>query len=490
MRTLASQRTTVSPRTTISLKTFARALVAASLVASFVSPARALVARQATDEPHQMLLRDIYKELVEINTTDSTGDCTRAVEAMAARLRAAGFPAEDVRVLVPAGNAKKGNLVARLHGTGAKKPLLLLAHIDVVEARREDWSTDPFKLTEQDGYLYGRGTGDDKAMAAIFVTNLIRMRQEGFKPERDIIVALTADEEGGDFNGADFLIKNHRDLVDAEFGINEGGSGQLKKGQRLLNGVQASEKVFQSFRLETTNRGGHSSQPRKDNAIYQLAAALTRIAAHEFPLDLNDVTRTYFERMSKIETGQLAADMKAVAANPPDPAAVKSLSETPYYNALMRTTCVATRLEGGHADNALPQSARALVNCRILPQENAAQVQAALTRAVADAGVKITPVGEFKASPPSPLSAQVMQPIERVTERMWRGTPVVPLMGTGATDSLYFRQVGIPVYGVSGVFSDIDDNRAHGRDERVAVKSLYEAQEFLYELAKAFATGK
>ncbi|MCA1642283.1 MAG: M20/M25/M40 family metallo-hydrolase, partial [Acidobacteria bacterium] len=422
--------------------------------------------------------------------TDSTGDCTRAAEAMASRLRAAGFPADDVKVLVPPGNAKKGNLVARLRGTGARKALLLLAHIDVVEARREDWSTDPFKLTEKDGYLYGRGTGDDKAMAAIFVANLIRMRQEGFKPERDIIVALTADEEGGDFNGVDFLIKNHRALVDAEFGINEGGSGQLKKGQRLLNGVQASEKVFQSFRLETTNRGGHSSQPRKDNAIYQLAAALTRVAAFEFPLNLNEVTRAYFERMSKIEKGQLAADMKAVAANPPDPAAVKSLSETPYYNALMRTTCVATRLEGGHADNALPQTARALVNCRILPQENAAQVQAALTRAVADSGVKITAEGEFKASPPSPLSAAVMQPIERVTERMWRGTPVVPLMGTGATDSLYFRQIGIPVYGVSGVFSDIEDNRAHGRDERILIKSLYEAQEFLYELTKAFAPGR
>jgi acetylornithine deacetylase/succinyl-diaminopimelate desuccinylase-like protein len=327
-------------------------------------------------------------------------------------------------------------------------------------------------------------------MAAIFVANLIRMKAEGFKPERDIIVALTADEEGGDFNGVDFLIKNHRALVEAELGINEGGSGQLKGGARLLNGVQASEKVFQSFRLETTNRGGHSSQPRRDNAIYQLAAALTRIASHEFPLNLNEVTRAYFERMSKIEKGQLAADMKAVAANPPDPAAVKSLSETPYYNALMRTTCVATRLEGGHADNALPQAARALVNCRILPQETAAQVQAALTRAVADAGVKITPIGEFKASPPSPLSAAVMQPIERVTERLWRGTPVVPLMGTGATDSLYFRQASIPVYGVSGVFSDIEDNRAHGRDERILIKSLYEAQEFLYELAKAFASGK
>ena len=465
------------------------AFLIAALVLNCCLPTPAARAQTSAD-PNRTLLREIYKELVEINTTDSVGDCTRAAEAMAARLRAAGFPASDVQVLVPTGNAKKGNMVARLKGTGAKKPLLLLAHIDVVEAKREDWSTDPFVLTEQDGYLYGRGTSDDKAMAAIFVANLIRMKQEGYQPERDIILALTADEEGGDFNGVDFLIKNHRDLVDAEFGINEGGGGQLKHGERLLNGIQASEKVFQSFRLEVTNRGGHSSQPRRDNAIYQLAAALLRLSNHQFPFNLNEVTRAYFSRMSKIETGQLASDMKAVAANPPDPAAVKRLEETPYYNALMRTTCVATRLEGGHADNALPQMARALVNCRILPQENATDVQATLTRVVGDPQVKITPIGTYKPSPPSPLSSHVMQPVERVTDRMWHGTPVVPLMGAGATDSLYFRQAGIPVYGVSGIFGDIEDNRAHGRDERILIKSLYEAQEFLYELAKAFASGK
>jgi acetylornithine deacetylase/succinyl-diaminopimelate desuccinylase-like protein len=470
----------------------ARVRLALALVASLLclaAPA-SKVGAQAPASPEQKLLRDIYKELIETNTTDSVGDCTRAVRAMAARLRAAGFTDADVQVIVPDGNAKKGNLVARLRGTGAKKPVLLLAHIDVVEARREDWSTDPFVLTETDGYLYGRGTTDDKAMAAIFVTNLIRMKQEGYRPERDIIVALTADEEGGDYNGASFLVKNHRDLVDAEFGINEGAGGQLKNGRRLLNGVQASEKVYQSFRLEVTNRGGHSSQPRKDNAIYQLANALTRIASHEFPLDLNEVTRAYFERMAKIESGQLAADMKAVARRPPDPAAVGRLAESPYYNALMHTTCVATRIEGGHADNALPQSAHALVNCRILPQENARDIQDALTRAVNDPQVKISAVGDYKPSPPSPLTSQVMQPIERTTERMWHGTPVVPLMGTGATDSLYFRQAGIPMYGVSGVFGDIDDNRAHGRDERIQIKSLYEAQQFLYELVKAFASEK
>ncbi|MCA1814884.1 MAG: M20/M25/M40 family metallo-hydrolase [Acidobacteria bacterium] len=478
------------PQLTYPRALFARALVAAVLVFNFAAHARNARAQAATDEPHKMLLRDIYKELVEINTTDSVGDCTRAAQAMAARLRAAGFPAEDVQVLVPEGNAKKGNLVARLRGTGAKKPVLLLAHIDVVEARRDDWSTDPFKLTEQDGYLYGRGTTDDKAMAAIFVTNMIRMKTEGIKPERDIILALTADEEGGDYNGASFLIKNHRELVDAEFGINEGAGGQSKRGRKLLNGVQSSEKVYQSFRLEVTNPGGHSSQPRKDNAIYQLAAALLRVGGHEFPFNLNETTRAYFERMSKIETGQLAADMKAVANNPPDPAAVARLSETPYYNALMRTTCVATRLEGGHADNALPQVARALVNCRILPQENATDTEAALVRAINDPKVKITPVGDFKPSPPSPLTSDVMHPVERVTEMMWHGVPVVPLMGTGATDSLYFRQAGVRMYGVSGIFGDIEDNRAHGRDERIQIKALYEAQEFLYELVKAFASGR
>jgi acetylornithine deacetylase/succinyl-diaminopimelate desuccinylase-like protein len=479
-------------RLALTRKLLAVAIIASSLLFNFVPRAQSVRAQVVAAAPHQTLLRDIFKELIEINTTDSSGDCTRAAQAMAARLRAAGFPAEDVQVLVPAGNAKKGNLVARLRATNASrlKPLLLLAHIDVVEARREDWSVDPFKLTETDGYLYGRGTTDDKAMAAIFVANLIRMKQEGFKPERDIVLALTADEEGGDFNGVDFLIQNHRDLVNAEFGINEGAGGQLKNGQRLLNAVQASEKIYQSFRFEVTNRGGHSSLPRKDNAIYQLVAALTRLANHEFPLDLNEVTRTYFERMSKIERGQLAADMKAVAATPPDPAAVARLAETPYYNALMRTTCTPTRLEAGHADNALPQAARALVNCRILPNQNAKDVQEMLARIVADPQVKISAIGDSKPSPPSPLTPQLMQAIERLTNRMWHGVPVVPVMSTGATDSLYFRQVGIPMYGVSGLFEDIDDNREHGRDERILVKSLYEGQEFLYELVKSLASGK
>ena len=481
------------------MKNFKRPFVALkmsltlALLAAFVPPPR-VAAQTRPPEQHQRFLREVFKELVEIDTTDTErGDNTRAARAMAERLRAAGFADEDVRVLVPEGNARKGNLVARLRGANPNlKPLLLLAHIDVVEARKEDWSPefDPFKLTEREGYLYGRGTTDDKAMASIFVANLIRLKQENFRPERDIVVALTSDEEGGDFNGAEFLLKNHRALVEAEYGINEGAGGQIKKGRRLLNGVQASEKVYQSFRLEVSNRGGHSSVPRRDNAVYQLAAALGRLAAFEFRVNLNEVTRAYFERMARLEQGQLAADMKAVARTPIDPAAVKRLSETPYYNALLRTTCVPTLVEAGHAENALPQHARATVNCRILPQETAAEVRRTLVRVLADDQIKVTPVAESKPSPPSPLRGDVMGPVEGITQKMWPRVPVVPVMGTGATDSLFFRQAGIPMYGVSGIFGDIEDGRAHGKDERIAITSFYEGQEFLYRLTKALSSGK
>ena len=475
-----------------------RLLVTSLLVVAALPwhPSGAARAQSGAPDAERQALREIFRELIEINTVDPHGDVTRAAEAMRARLISTGFAAEDVRVVVPAGNAKKGNLVARYRSarpTG-KKPLLLLAHIDVVEARKEDWSDglDPFKFTERDGYYYGRGTIDDKAMAAIFITNLIRFKRENFQPDRDIIVALTTDEETGDFNGVEFLLKEHRALVDAEFGINEGGRGYHKAGKPLLNAVQASEKVYQSFRLEVRNKGGHSSLPVKDNAIFRLAAGLDRLARFDFPVNLNEVTRSYFERMSKIETGQTAADMRAVVAATahPEAASVARLSASPYYNALIRTTCVATRLEGGHADNALPQMARATVNCRILPQETAADVEATLRRILSDEQISITPIAVSKPSPPSPLRPEIMGPIERLTREMWPGVPVVPIMGTGATDSLFFRQVGIPVYGVSGIFDDIDDNRTHGRDERIAVKSFYDGQEFLYRLTKAFSSAK
>ena len=403
---------------------------------------------------------------------------------MAARLKAAGFPAADVQVLGP--NARKGNLVARLHGSGARRPLLLLAHLDVVEARKEDWSPDldPFVFVERDGYFYGRGTSDDKAMAAIWVATLIRLKQEGFRPNRDIIVALTADEEGGGSNGVSWLLKNHRDLIDADFALNEGGGGEIVKGRYLLNEVQASEKVYQSFQLEVTNAGGHSSLPTKDNAIYHLAGGLARLATYDFPVALNPVTRTFFERSAELEQGQVAADMKAVAKTPPDPDAVARLSQSSYYNALLRTTCVATRLSGGHADNALPQMARALVNCRMLPGSDPKEVEQTLVKVLGDDQITVTPVGQATPSDPSPLRPDVMIPVERITREMWN-VPTVPTMLTGATDGLYLRNAGIPTYGLSGLFEDIDDIRSHGRDERVGVKQFDESREFLYRVVKA-----
>jgi acetylornithine deacetylase/succinyl-diaminopimelate desuccinylase-like protein len=436
--------------------------------------------------PHQQLARDLLKELVEINTTDSSGDNTAAAEAMAARLRAAGFPEEDVQVLGPRPN--KGNLVARFRGRNVdRKPVLLLAHIDVVEADPADWTLDPFTFVEQDGYYYGRGTTDDKDEAAIHIANLIRLKNEGFQPDRDIIVALTADEEGGTANGVQWLLAHHRDLIDAEYALNEGGGGAMRNGERISNAVQASEKVYQSYLLEVTNPGGHSSLPVRENAIYRLAEALIRIRDYDFPVALNEVTRVYFERSAIIEQGELAAAMRGVLASPPEPVAVDHLSAMPFYNSRLRTTCVATMLSGGHAENALPQRARASVNCRILPGVPVEEVQSALETVIGDGKVALTPVAEAKPSPPSPLTAEVLGPIERITEELWPGVPVLPTMSTGATDGLYLRNVGIPVYGVSGLFGDIDDNRAHGQNERILIRSYFEGQEFLYRLTKALS---
>jgi len=445
----------------------------------------ALVAQPGANDARA---REIFKQLIEINTTDTPGgNVTRAAEAMAARLKAAGFADADVQVLGP--DPRKGNLVARLRGTGAKRPLLLLAHLDVVEAKREDWSFDPFVFREQDGYFYGRGTSDDKSMAAHFVANLIRLKAEGFRPERDLILALTADEEGGDFNGVDWLIKNHRNLIDAEFSINEGGGGTMRGGKYLTNEIQASEKVFQDFRLEVTNSGGHSSLPVKDNAIYHLAEGLARLAKFDFPVELNEVTRGYFERSATVQTdSKMAADMRAVAKTPPDLAAAARLSASlPYYNAQMRTTCVATRLNGGHANNALPQLAGANVNCRILPGVSPAAVKDKLVEVLADPKIKVSFVGEATPSKPSPLRPDVIGAVESLTKEMFPGVIVVPVMSTGATDGLYLRNGEIPTYGVDGSFGDIDDVRAHGRDERIGVKQFYEGLEFQYRLIKALA---
>src|SRR3954447_22190556 len=455
------------------------AVILALLAASVVS---------AQSGPNDARAREIYKELIEINSTDTpAGSVTKAAEAMAERLKTAGFPAADIQVLGPDPN--KHNLVMRWRGTGARRPLLLLAQLDVVEAKREDWSFDPFAFLEKDGFFYGRGTSDDKAMASQFVANLIRLKEEGFRPDRDLILALTADEEGGSFNGAEWLVKNHKDLIDAEFAINEGGGGSMRKGKYLTNEVQASEKVYQDFHLEVTNPGGHSSLPVKDNAIYHLAAGLARLSAFEFPVELNEVTRAYFARSADVETDpKLAADMRAVAKATPDLAAAARLSASlPYYNAMMRTTCVATKLLGGHATNALPQMASANVNCRILPGVAPAAVKAKLTEVLADPKISVAFVDEAHPSKPSPLRPDVMTLVESLTKELYPGAIVVPVMSTGATDGLYMRNGEIPTYGVDGTFGDVDDVRAHGRDERVGVKQYFEGLEFQYRLIKALA---
>lgn len=441
--------------------------------------------------PAQMALREIYREMVETDTTDSSGDTTRAAQAVAKRLKAVGFSGDDVRVIVPPGGPRKGNLVARLKGTGAKKPLLLLAHLDVVEAKREDWERDPFKLVEENGYFYARGAADDKAMAAIFVANMIRMKREGFRPDRDIVLALTADEEiiPTKFSGVEYLLKNHRDLIDAGLALNEGGAGLMgKDGRHLYFGVQAGEKVFQTYRLEVTNPGGHSARPSKDNAIYHLADGLSRLGRFDFPFNLNPVMRSFFERMSALETGPLAADMKAITLDPPDPEAIARLTAIPVYGSLIRTTCVATMLDAGHATNALPQRARAVVNCRIMPGEPVAEVQKTLARVLADDKITITPDGEPVLSPAPPLTPELMRPVEQIAAQMWPGVPVIPTMLAGATDGRFLNNAGIATYGISGMFRDPDGGGVHGLNERIRVKTLYEGHEFLYRLVKALAS--
>lgn len=433
----------------------------------------------SAQNPDNQLLRDIFAQLLDINTAVDTGETTSAAKAMAERLRAAGFPEQDIHILGPVPH--KHNLVVRYRGTGKRKPILLLAHLDVVEAKRSDWTLDPFKLTEKDGFFYGRGTGDQKAMCAIWVANLLRWKREGYRPDRDIIVALTADEEGGQHNGVDWLVKNHRNLIDAELCINEGGFGESKNGKRLYNQVQVAEKYVVTYLLTVLNKGGHSSMPVKENAIYRLSAALDHLGKFEFPVKLNNVTREYFERMSGRAEPQAAAAMRQLLQGSASGAAALA-GQSPYWNSTMRTTCVATRLDAGHADNALPQTAQATVNCRVLPEQSEADVRATLRRVFNDPQVEISFKREPLPGPPSPLRPDVMQATERVTARLFPGVLVVPTMLTGATDGKYLRAAGIPTYGVSGIFFDMDDIRWHGRDERVGVQDLYDGREFLYQL--------
>ena len=439
-------------------------------------------AQSTRPESEKQLAHDIYKEFIEIRSGFTTGATTPAAEAAAARLKAASFPDSDV-ALVGAID-KKGNIVVRYHGTGKEKPLLLLAHIDVVEAKREDWTMDPFQLTEKDGYFYGRGTGDDKAQAAVWIANLIQYKQENFKPDRDIIVALTADEEGGGpYSGINWLIKNHRDWIDAEFALNEGGWGESLDGKKISNDVQVSEKYVINFRFEVHNKGGHSSLPVPDNAIYHLSAALDNLSKFGFPLKLNDVTKAYFTAMAKIETGADKDDLAKVAEG--DQSAMERLAtKSAQFNATLRTTCVATLLEGGHAVNALPQLAAATVNCRVLPEDSAEYVENTLKQIVGDDEVSIKMIEEAKAGPASPIRPDLFKAITESSNKIWPGVPVVPMMVMGATDGKYLRIAGIPTYGVQGFFFDRNDIRFHGRDERMPIQSFYEGQAFLYDLVK------
>src|ERR1700722_1987326 len=447
--------------------------------------------RAQSDDATRTLSREIFQQLIEINTTDSVGSSTVAAQAMADRLLAAGYSPADVFVGGP--TMKKGNLVARLRGTGERKPLLMICHLDVVEARREDWSVDPFKFIEKDGYFYGRGTSDIKDGDAILMTMMLRLKKEGYQPDRDLILALTSDEEGGDYNGVAWLLQNHRDLINAEYILNpDAGNFESENGKKLLLGIEASEKLYADYTLEVTDKGGHSSEPTGNNAIDHLADGLVKLQHFQFPFELNDVTREYFKRKAAIEGGEAAAEFTAILKTPPDQAAIAKLTESPFYNARMRTTCVATRLEGGHAYNALPQMARANINCRILPGHSAEEVGQQLAKVVNDAQISIAPrdLGRApaKINPTTKLGTEMISAIEKVRDQMWPGVPVMPEMDAGASDGAFTRAEGITTYGVPGVFGDINDDRAHGRDERVEVKEFYAGVDFYYRLVKILST--
>jgi acetylornithine deacetylase/succinyl-diaminopimelate desuccinylase-like protein len=456
--------------------------------------AQALTATAPADRAEA---REIFKQLIEINTTDTPqGSVTAGSAAMEKRFLDAGFPREDVHLLGP--DPRKLNLVVRYRaaGTPTEKPVLFLCHMDVVQALRSDWHTDPFQFIEQDGYYYGRGTQDMKDSDAALVYTFIRLHREDYKPKRDLILALTADEEGGKFNGADWLLENHRDLVDAAYVINpDAGGVELDHGRLVVADVEATEKVYADYQITATNPGGHSSRPRPDNAIYELTAALNKLAGYSFPFEMNEVTRTYFENLEKQETGQAAQDIKAVLATPPDMAAAARLGAEPSFNANFRTTCVATRLSGGHANNALPQTAQANVNCRIFPGHSPEDIRRQLialfadseltVKYVSDGGMVSDTAPDRKAIvPPAPI-AEVFEPLTRITQAIWPGVPVTPVMENGASDSIYFAQAGIPCYGYSAMALERDDDRAHGQDERLPVDSYWKSLDFFYAFAKA-----
>lgn len=440
----------------------------------------------------------IFKQLIEINTTDTPlGNVTTGTAAMQKRFLDAGFAPEDVKLLGP--NDRKQNLVVRIHGTGSAKPILFLCHMDVVEALPKDWHTNPFEFVEKDGYYYGRGTQDMKESDAALVSTFLRLHREGYKPSRDLILALTADEEGGASNGASWLVENHRDLVDAAFVINPDAGGiELEHGKTVVADVEATEKVYADYQVTALNPGGHSSRPRKDNAIYELTMALNKLQAYSFPFELNGVTRAYFEALEKKEQAKTAADIHAILKTPPDAQAAARLSEEPDFNSNFRTTCVATRLAAGHANNALAQTAQANVNCRIFPGHSPEQIRQELVKVfgdsklsvkyVSDAGLVADVAPDRKAIVPPPPLPEVFDPMRKLVDEIWPGTAVTPVMENGASDSIYFAQAGIPSYGFSAIALERDDDRAHGQDERLPVDSYAKSLDFFYSYTKALSS--
>jgi len=449
------------------------------------------VAAETSLRPDQVAFRELYEELVETNTTLSSGSCTLAAERMAARLKAAGMPHNQITLFAHPDHPKEGGLVATYPGTSKTlKPILAIAHIDVVEAKREDWVRDPFTLIEDNGYFYGRGTLDDKAMAATLVDTLIRFQRSAYKPKRTVKIALTCGEEtNGAFNGVEWLAANKRDLIDAEFALNEGGGGTSDgKGKVVEQAMQVGEKTFATYRLETRNPGGHSSVPRPDNAIYQLAHALVRIEAHEFPLEMSETTRTYFREAGAGRKDEIGAAMVALAANPADKASEAIANRDPFLHSNLRTTCVATMLDGGHARNALAQRAGAYVNCRIFPGHSVEDIRAELARISADPEVTVTALPPLRPTPPAPpLDPKVMGPAKALAAKYFPGVPVVPKMANGYTDATFLGAVGIPTYGVPGAWADPDGNRIHGLNERIEARSLFVGRDYLYDLIKAYA---
>jgi acetylornithine deacetylase/succinyl-diaminopimelate desuccinylase-like protein len=467
---------------------------AATAIAGVVATASLAQAPAPGPSTDETAFRDLYRQLIEINTTRSVGSCTAAAEAMRARLQAAGIPASDTQILAPPDRPKDGALIAVLHGRDrTAKPILLLAHIDVVEAKREDWERDPFKLIEEKGWFYARGASDDKAMAAVFTDNLIRYRQEGFKPRRDIKLALTCGEETSEiFNSVRWLTETQPAVLSALFALNEGAGGELDQNDKpIALQIQAGEKVYQDFALEASDVGGHSSRPTKNNPIVRLSVGLAKLGAHDFPIALNQATRGYFEAEAKLMPSEVAADMRAVLKNPPDEAAAERLwAVNPGWNGSLRTTCVVTEIEGGHAPNALPQHVRANVNCRILPGVPIAEVQKEIVKVLGDGKISVSPTGEAgMQAPPPPLSERIMGPVRKVAESIWPGVAIVPTMATGATDGRFLNATGVPTYGLSGMFHDAEGSRAHGLNERIRVKSLMDGRRFLYQVVKLYANG-